>query len=112
MDRRVCCVSFWARGGFHDYGPAFPFDASRRTALQSGRRKRSGNVTYFLGFPAATPDGHRSHAPRTDGRVEFDRDVFVFVEEAGIVHLQRDRADFSGGGIFEIEEFDASRSSQ
>jgi hypothetical protein len=42
-------------------------------------------------------------------RVYIDADVFVFVEETGVVHLPSDGAGFAGGGVFELENVDGFR---
>src|SRR5579859_2461751 len=37
-------------------------------------------------------------------RIRFNNDVFVFIEQAAVVHLPGDWADLAGSGILEIED--------
>ena len=39
-------------------------------------------------------------------RIWIERDVFVFVEKARVMHLPGDGAGLACGGIFEIEDID------
>src|SRR5262245_56982885 len=40
-------------------------------------------------------------------RIDFNGDVLEFIEQAGVVHLPRDRPGLSGGWVAEVEDLDS-----